>query len=256
MSLAPSSPRFTAAPKAGGRMYQLMNSGPKLRQDILALEKAFNYRPVFRSAEPAKDSAFELASNLAYNVSNTMERLRYLESNEGHIESPMIKSPAGLTPVAVNRRKKSWFSSLFNASERQGLSLDEKKDIALNVSRLSSLITCMAQLWNLELVHTDNQGYQESALTTLDPSDEQILYPVAPGVYAPEQDDSIPNVLTSRGRFQVKRGNRKCSAENVRVLPSMAAKAKLLVREDEVEPVVRFLSWLAVLCEQRVHALI
>ncbi|KAI8920463.1 hypothetical protein BC831DRAFT_405681 [Entophlyctis helioformis] len=102
------------------------------------------------------------------------------------------------------------------------------------MARIAKILDLIARTWNLDLdtdVHAKIDPFRRSGSDTALNQDEAERVPVAPGVYAPETLGDSANLLTRRGREQIRKGWRKSTAEDVNVIPSSRAR-RVISSED------------------------
>lgn len=167
-----------------------------------------------------------------YVLGDTIERLGFLEANQGTTcESPLLRSSKQIEPK--QGLLSQMFASVFSDQPATPiLTREQVRQSALNKKRMSNLVTFIVQQWDLEPIMPGSS--QPTPQVFGNSQQEEDLYPVAPGVYAPETR-GVQHALTKRGKEQVKKGLRKCTPDDVVSLGDIPNR---IVHDREIESLV------------------
>jgi hypothetical protein len=180
-----------------------------------------------------------------------MRRLETLISNEQPEPiTPRSRSPtphrrSSLTPRATIRQphQQTWISWLTDAlgSSSSGSEVYSRKDtfnMTRDIDSLQYLSNLLLTIWPLSLETDDSLAAESGTFSTEDPllssslEEETSFQPVGPGVWAPQVSDS--NILTWRGKEQIRRGLRKSTNLDVPLITSARSESVLKTYESRI----------------------
>lgn len=241
--------------------YQFRNSGPKTRQRVIAFEGKYHYSPVFIQVPDAmKDKNSNLPSRLACLVWEARERLTHFKHARAAAAQKDIDS----------YNEKSMISSVFSVIEtlfsdgsstsNAPLTQEQLVVIDRSIDRLEKIVDTITDIWGLpnpsqtaapaqfRRTNSDLMGLLQE-----DMEEESNIKEWAPGVCEPQRVKEIGNVLTLRGRNQIKFGLRKSASEAVPLI--LSPRAKTLIKHNEIENLVLFANSIALAFEQQYEQL-
>jgi hypothetical protein len=180
--------------------YKYRNSGPDTRLHVINFEGSFVYKPIFQIDETDNSQMSKLPQRFVNVVWEAKERL-------DHYKMKKSKSLGSSSPSTTIYNTLMMFIPS-SGSVVKPLTVDQITVIEKNMERLNSLIASVSRIWVIP--NRDNEikpmRRTQSDLTGLlyDDDDEGVLNEWAPGVFEPQRAKEVGNVLTLRGRNQVK----------------------------------------------------
>ncbi|KAJ3364088.1 sphingomyelin phosphodiesterase 4, neutral membrane (neutral sphingomyelinase-3) [Kappamyces sp. JEL0680] len=214
--------------------YQYRNSGPKTKLHITTFEGGrFYYSPLFETA----DAMGQLPSRLITVLTDAKERLSHFKTISTRHPTPKQEDSSLLMSILSYARGDS-------ISTASTLSSDSLAVLDKNVHRLASASDVIAHIWSLENLAQDGNHVLRRTQSDLvgllhDDTEEE---PVE-GVAEPQRATDVGNVLTLRGRHQVKLGLRKSASEGVPLIASQRAKS--IIKSTEIGILVSFFDLIA-----------
>ena len=181
---------------------------------------------------------------------NVMEAARRLESFLSSMAPPPTRPSSPFRGVTTPSQPSSssyssWSEKIYNLliSKPDTSSNDipkiEKNRITHDIERLKTIGDVISSIWEIHVDLGENAMVGESRTHAGEDvfqspfvEEETHFLPVGPNVFAPHSH--VKNqLLTSRGREQIKRGFRKCSNMDIPIIPSQ--RAKTLIRTFEIK---------------------
>jgi len=186
------------------------------------------------------------------NINEARQRLEMLISNDRPEPiTPRTKSPTSrsVSPTTTPRRTThqpqaptwiSWLTDSFGGSSlsREVYSHKDALRMTRDIDSLEHLSNLILTIWPLSFETDDTLVAESITFSNQDPlfssslEEETSFQPVGPGVWAPQVSDS--NILTWRGKEQIKRGLRKSTNRDVPLITSARSESILKTYESRI----------------------